>query len=472
VHDPGGENNKQTHGTINKTILIAFMFLVNCALLGLPILALNIMPELARVAVALSHGSSVFLLRILPLLEVVGTVAGLSFVVCGLCLGTDLSIRSVNQRDTFIGIIRIILLIVALCLTNYVLSLVESRIVLLVAPSAALVALVVWIPFGREVSVKLQRTGVLCLTASSFLLPIFQGRDAAVSSIVVLTSTSFLCFLWIFVNLGLCWGLTGLPLPKSRLFGSMFRSRVVALLLKFIRLLAICLLIVPALVVAVFSLAKGSDAGKILMVALLALLVAGLFANKAGPLTIKGLVCFELLLSIGIVLTSAVLPPAPQFGQVKTAPMEVGADLSRRKANILTSHTLSSARARKETAETSPAPSLAAQNAVDLGPFLSSLQESIIQSWFPPRGQESRRVQVIFNVHKKGELSDLRLEKSSGVVLADKSALEAVQNAAPYSSLPDGGPSVVSIQFTFDYNAFQQKFKRRERPTSAGSHNR
>ncbi len=99
-------------------------------------------------------------------------------------------------------------------------------------------------------------------------------------------------------------------------------------------------------------------------------------------------------------------------------------------------------------------PSVAAQADVDFGPYMADLQRRIKRAWFPPRGQESRRVVVIFKVHSQGELSDLRIDKSSGVATADAAALAAVQNAAPFRPLPAGAPSVVDIQFTFDYNVF------------------
>lgn len=100
-------------------------------------------------------------------------------------------------------------------------------------------------------------------------------------------------------------------------------------------------------------------------------------------------------------------------------------------------------------------PSQAANADVDFGPYMQDLQRRIKRAWFPPRGQESRKVVVIFKVHSGGELSDLRIERSSGVAIADQAALAAVQNAAPFRPLPAGAPSVVDIQFTFDYNVFQ-----------------
>ena len=58
-------------------------------------------------------------------------------------------------------------------------------------------------------------------------------------------------------------------------------------------------------------------------------------------------------------------------------------------------------------------PSVAAQADIDFGPYMTDLQRRIKRAWFPPKGNESKRVVVIFKVHKGGELSNLRLDHSS-----------------------------------------------------------
>jgi TonB family protein len=100
------------------------------------------------------------------------------------------------------------------------------------------------------------------------------------------------------------------------------------------------------------------------------------------------------------------------------------------------------------------APAVSAQADVDFGPYMNDLQRRIKRAWFPPKGQESRRVVVIFKVHRGGELSNLRLDHASGVASADQAALKAVENAAPFRPLPPGSADDVDIQFTFDYNVF------------------
>lgn len=100
-------------------------------------------------------------------------------------------------------------------------------------------------------------------------------------------------------------------------------------------------------------------------------------------------------------------------------------------------------------------PSLEAEKDVDFGPYMADLQRRIKRAWFPPKGNESKRVMVVFKVHRNGTMSNLRLQKSSGLAIADQAALKAIQNAAPFRTLPDGAPPDVDIQFTFDYNVFK-----------------
>ena len=100
------------------------------------------------------------------------------------------------------------------------------------------------------------------------------------------------------------------------------------------------------------------------------------------------------------------------------------------------------------------APSSGRTQECEFGPYMAELQRRIKRSWFPPKDTESKRVQVIFKVHRDGSLSHLRLERSSGLAIADQAALKAIEDAAPFHPLPAGAPEDVDIQFTFDYNVF------------------
>lgn len=94
----------------------------------------------------------------------------------------------------------------------------------------------------------------------------------------------------------------------------------------------------------------------------------------------------------------------------------------------------------------------------DFGPYMRELQRSIKRNWDPPKGEESRRVVLLFKIARDGRLLSVSVSKSSGLDSADKAALAAVKLTAPFKPLPaEYKESSVDIQFTFDYNVFGAK---------------
>lgn len=91
----------------------------------------------------------------------------------------------------------------------------------------------------------------------------------------------------------------------------------------------------------------------------------------------------------------------------------------------------------------------------DFGPYMRELQRRIKMNWDPPKGNESKRVVLLFKIARDGRLLSARVFKSSGLPSSDKAALNAVELTAPFRPLPAGYKgSSIDIQFTFDYNVF------------------
>lgn len=91
----------------------------------------------------------------------------------------------------------------------------------------------------------------------------------------------------------------------------------------------------------------------------------------------------------------------------------------------------------------------------DFGPYMRELQRRIKFNWNPPKGNESKRVVLLFKIAKNGQLLSCRVFKSSGLPAADQAALNAVKLTAPFRPLPaDYKGTSIDIQFTFDYNVF------------------
>lgn len=101
------------------------------------------------------------------------------------------------------------------------------------------------------------------------------------------------------------------------------------------------------------------------------------------------------------------------------------------------------------------APGIDSMREPDFGPYMRELQRRIKMNWDPPKGNESKRVVLLFKIAKDGRLLSLKVFKSSGVTSADKAALSAVELTAPFKRLPsEFKGNSIDIQFTFDYNVF------------------
>ncbi len=79
---------------------------------------------------------------------------------------------------------------------------------------------------------------------------------------------------------------------------------------------------------------------------------------------------------------------------------------------------------------------------------MASLQRRVFYAWHPPDTTTDKEAVVTFRIHRNGKLSDLKLVSKSNSPFA-QSALQAIQDAAPFYPLPPGAPEDVEIQFTF-----------------------
>ena len=99
------------------------------------------------------------------------------------------------------------------------------------------------------------------------------------------------------------------------------------------------------------------------------------------------------------------------------------------------------------------APGIDAIRQPNWGPYMRDLEQRIKRNWTPPKGDSSKRVVITFTIGRDGRLLSHRVTKSSGVPLADRAAMSAIELTAPFRPLPPEfkGQSV-PIEFTFDYN--------------------
>ena len=85
--------------------------------------------------------------------------------------------------------------------------------------------------------------------------------------------------------------------------------------------------------------------------------------------------------------------------------------------------------------------------------YLQMVRVQIARNWTPPAGsQTGARAEVYFRVNRAGEISDLRLETSSGADYFDQTALRAVVITSQLPPLPVGYPGAdLGIHFGFEY---------------------
>ncbi len=99
------------------------------------------------------------------------------------------------------------------------------------------------------------------------------------------------------------------------------------------------------------------------------------------------------------------------------------------------------------------APGIDAIKEPDFGPYMKELQRRIKMNWDPPKGNESKRVVLLFKIARDGRLLSVQVHRSSGLPAADNAAINAVKLTAPFRPLPpEFKGNSVDIQFTFDYN--------------------
>jgi TonB family protein len=72
--------------------------------------------------------------------------------------------------------------------------------------------------------------------------------------------------------------------------------------------------------------------------------------------------------------------------------------------------------------------------------YLQILSDKISGSWFTslvdPGVSGQFQTQVYFRIYRNGQVSDLKVEVSSGIPAFDLSALRAIQTASPFAPLP------------------------------------
>lgn len=86
--------------------------------------------------------------------------------------------------------------------------------------------------------------------------------------------------------------------------------------------------------------------------------------------------------------------------------------------------------------------------------YLNNIVAQVYRRWNRPRANVSLSAEVLFFVHRDGNVSNLQFVRSSGSYAFDleaQGAIESAANASAFGPLPDGYPAdVLAVRFFFD----------------------
>ena len=89
----------------------------------------------------------------------------------------------------------------------------------------------------------------------------------------------------------------------------------------------------------------------------------------------------------------------------------------------------------------------------DFGPYMKNLEKKIKSNWHADKHSIIIKTVVLFKLDKKGNLSKLKIERSTGSTEEENNVLNAVKNSTPFEPLPaDYKGEDIDVQMTFDYN--------------------
>lgn len=84
--------------------------------------------------------------------------------------------------------------------------------------------------------------------------------------------------------------------------------------------------------------------------------------------------------------------------------------------------------------------------------YMVYIEKRIKGNWDPKKMDHEASAMVRFHVAQDGEVSNLRIKRSSGDDAFDHAALDAVDSSKPLPALPQPAPHPVPVDFTFDYH--------------------
>jgi TonB family protein len=85
-----------------------------------------------------------------------------------------------------------------------------------------------------------------------------------------------------------------------------------------------------------------------------------------------------------------------------------------------------------------------------LKPYMIQLRQTIENRWIPKSPPAPRKTKLFLQLRRTGQVLQLAVQESSGDSNFDDSAVQAVQDSAPFASLPSNAIGLLNIEATFD----------------------
>ncbi|MEM7594130.1 MAG: TonB family protein [Cyanobacteria bacterium P01_A01_bin.83] len=94
---------------------------------------------------------------------------------------------------------------------------------------------------------------------------------------------------------------------------------------------------------------------------------------------------------------------------------------------------------------------LSALKDIDLSDYIAAMEQRVRPNWNPNYRVDDRSTVLTFDIQKDGQVTGLRVTRSSGLADVDQASLEAVRRSSPFPPLPPDFP-LESLEITFSFN--------------------
>ncbi len=94
------------------------------------------------------------------------------------------------------------------------------------------------------------------------------------------------------------------------------------------------------------------------------------------------------------------------------------------------------------------------ESEIDYSQYITNILSKARRNWFPPKPKKSLSIKIYLKIHSAGDISELAIKNSSGDVMYEQAALDAIRKSVPFNALPMGSPPYVEVELNLHYSVF------------------